>query len=193
MKNIFFTADTHWFHDNIVKHCNRPWNIGEEHNEALIANWNETVKKGDTVYLLGDYAMIPAQKDGVPRMKLYRKLRMRLNGKIILIKGNHDQMSQDIYNECFTEVHILRDIKIDGEKIALCHYPMRSWNCSFHGSFHLFGHVHGRLERVDTGVSCDVGIDVPEWNYRPVAWDTLKPKLLKKREIWNFYFLKNTP
>jgi len=184
MKNTFFTADTHFYHDNIIRHCGRPWKTTDEHNEALISNWNNAVNKGDTVYLLGDFAMIPAQDNGMPRMKLYRKLRMKLNGRIILIKGNHDQMSQEIYKECFSEVHDLREISVDGQKLTLCHFPMRSWNASVHGRGHLFGHVHGRLENVDTGVSCDVGVDVPEWNYTPVAWDVLKIKLQKKCELW---------
>jgi len=182
--NTFFTADTHWGHYNIIKHCNRPWNV-EEHDEALIALWNGIVSKRDTVYHLGDFAMFKAVKSGEERMKVYRRTRMRLNGKIHLVVGNHDKMSQEVYN-CFTEVYDgIRDIKIDGNKITLCHYPMRSWNCSFHGSFHAFGHVHSRLENIDTGVSCDVGVDVPEWNYAPVPWETLKTKLDKKKKVWN--------
>jgi len=179
MSNIFFVADTHINHANILRHCNRPWKSVEEHDEALINNWNSVVSRKDIVYLLGDFAMIPKQDDGTPRMKLYRKLRMRLNGKICLIIGNHDVMSNEVY-DCFTEVSPLKEIKINGEKITLCHYPMRSWNGSFHGRKHVFGHVHGRLEKVDTGVSCDVGVDVPEWNYRPVEWTVLQNKLNKK-------------
>lgn len=184
MKNILFSGDPHFFHENIIRHCGRPWKTTEEHNEALITNWNKTVNKGDTVYLLGDFAMIPTQQDNLPRMKHYRKLRMRLNGRIILIRGNHDQMSNVVYDECFSEVYDLREISIDSEKLTLCHYPMRSWNASVNGRGHLFAHVHSRLEHVDTGVSCDVGVDVPEWNYAPVSWDILKVKLQKKRDVW---------
>ena len=181
MKNTFLTADTHFSHYNIIRHCNRPWSK-EEHDEALITRWNDVVKKGDLVYHLGDFAMIKENECpvGTTRMKLYRKLRMRLNGKIILIRGNHDQMSQEIYNECFSEVYDLKEVSIDGTSIVLCHFPMRSWNRSFHGGPHAFGHVHGRLEKFDTGVSCDAGIDVPDWNYAPAPWDIIKTKLLKK-------------
>jgi len=187
--NTFFTADLHLSHDAILKHCNRPWSI-EEHNDALIARWNAIVSKRDTVYVLGDMMMVRAQPDGTPRMKIYRRLRHRLNGSIILIKGNHDAGSSEYY-DCFTKVYDFgAEVKIDGEKIVLCHYPMRSWNRSFHGSFHAFGHLHGRLEGVDTGVSCDVGVDVPEWDYKPVAWEVLRAKLLKKREIWKNKYQK---
>ena len=183
VRNTFLAADTHFYHDNIIRHCNRPWSIAE-HTDALVARWNDTVKKGDLVYHLGDFAMIREQADGAPRMKLYRKLRMRLNGKIVLIMGNHDQMSEEVYKECFVERYDLKEISIDGIKLTACHFPMRSWNGSFHGRPHVFGHVHGRLEKVDTGVSCDVGIDVPEYNYAPVSWEVLRVKLLKKYEIF---------
>jgi calcineurin-like phosphoesterase family protein len=180
MNNIFFTADTHFSHAAIIRHCDRPWKDVIEHDDALVARWNAVVGKRDIVYVLGDFAMIPKHPT-IPRMKLYRKLRFRLNGKIHLVFGNHDSMSHDVY-DCFTKVYDFgAEVKIDGEKITLCHYPMRSWNRSFHGSMHMFGHVHGRLEHIDTGVSCDVGVDVPDWNYTPVNWEILKEKLLKKR------------
>jgi len=181
----FFTADTHFGHYNIIKHCNRPWNA-EEHDEALIERWNSVINVKDIVYHLGDFAMFRTIKGGSNRMKAYRQLRARLKGKIHLVKGNHDSMSQELYSS-FTEVYGFgKDIKINKEKITICHYPMRSWNSSFHASFHAFGHVHSRLENANTGVSCDVGVDVPEWNYTPVHWEAqLRPKLLKKQEIWN--------
>ena len=175
------TADTHFGHYNIIKHCYRPWTIGE-HDDKLVDNWNSVVGKRDTVFHLGDFAMFKSE-DVDNRMKAYRKTRMRLNGKVHLVIGNHDSMSRDTY-DCFTKVYDFgTEVKVDGEKIVICHYPMRSWNRSFHGSMSLFGHVHGRLEGVDTGVSCDVGVDVPEWDYKPVAWEVLRAKLLKKREI----------
>ena len=186
--NIYFISDTHFGHYNIIRHCTRPW-PQETHDDMLIQRWNAIVSKKDIVYHLGDFAMFKSI-DCENRMKAYRKTRMALNGKIHLVVGNHDKMSQDVYN-CFTEVYPgLKDIVIDHNKITLCHYPMRSWNGSFHGSYHIFAHVHGRLENVDTGVSCDVGVDVPEWNYAPVAWETLKIKLDKKKEIWNNKYTK---
>ena len=54
---IFFTADTHWGHRNIIRYCQRPFADVEEMNEALITNWNSTVGKDDIVFHLGDFAM----------------------------------------------------------------------------------------------------------------------------------------
>ena len=189
--NIFFTADCHFSHDNIRKHCNRPWSNINDHDQGLIENWNKTVGRKDTTYILGDFAMIKKSNDGIPPMKKYRKIIHALNGKKILIIGNHDSMNQETY-ACFTKVYDgIRDMTIDRQKITLCHYPMRSWNCSFHGAWHFFGHVHGRTPEQDGMLSCDVGVDVPEWNYTPVSWDQLKAKFAIKKTKWLDYWNKN--
>lgn len=183
--SIFFTADTHFYHDNIRRHCNRPWDNLDDMNDALVENWNNKVSRRDEVWVVGDWAMIKNSYDpSVPRMKLYRRLRQRLNGKIHLILGNHDKMSRETY-DCFTSVHDFgKEIKVDGQSITLCHYPLRSWNKSVHGSWHFFGHVHGRLDSVNTGLSIDVGVDATLWKYTPVVWEDLKTVMKVKRDAW---------
>jgi len=183
MSNVLFSSDTHWGHYNIIRHCNRPWSI-EEHDDALVEKWNSVVGKKDVVYHLGDFAMFKSVGDG-DRMKAYRRTRMRLNGKIKICLGNHDKMSRETY-DCFSEVYEgLKDLTIEHQKVTICHYPMRSWNCSFHGAWQLFGHVHSRLENVNTGLSLDVGVDVPDWDYKPVSWEQIKTKMAKKMSAWD--------
>lgn len=82
--NVFFTADLHLGHDNIRKHCGRPFDTVEEMDEAIISNWNRTVSARDLVYVVGDFAW-----------SNHNLHLARLKGKKILIKGNHDKMSQD--------------------------------------------------------------------------------------------------
>ena len=49
---IYFTADTHFGHENIIRFCNRPFSSVTEMDETLITNWNRRVKGNDTVYIL---------------------------------------------------------------------------------------------------------------------------------------------
>ena len=78
---IFFTADTHWGHRNIIRYCQRPFADVDEMNEALITNWNSTIGKDDIVFHLGDFAMGGSAE--------WCRLLERLNGRIYLILGNH--------------------------------------------------------------------------------------------------------
>ena len=172
MSEIFFTADTHFFHDNIRKHTNRPWSTCEEMDAALIKNWNNVVGKKDLVYICGDFAW-----------KHHCHYIMALNGSKILILGNHDKMSQDVLRN-FTEVHpILRRI-IYGKDITMCHYCMTTWASSCHGSWCLYGHSHGRIKEFDDSYKMDVGVDV--WNYTPIPWSVVEYKMsLKNKKEFN--------
>jgi len=78
--NIFFTSDTHFGHKNILKYCNRPFVNVEEMDEVMIERWNGRIGKNDSVYHLGDFSFSSNPKTYFER----------LNGKKILIIGNHD-------------------------------------------------------------------------------------------------------
>lgn len=80
--NIFFTADHHFGHENIIKFSERPFESLEHMNEELIKRWNEKIGPGDTVYHLGDISL------GKPDFT--KEILDRLNGNIHLIKGNHE-------------------------------------------------------------------------------------------------------
>ena len=75
-KNIFFISDTHFNDRNILIYARQQFKSLEEMNELIISNWNSVVKERDIVYHLGDFGD-------------YSFLD-RLNGEIIIIKGNHD-------------------------------------------------------------------------------------------------------
>lgn len=161
----FTTADSHFDHNNIIKW--RPFDSVDEMHTVLIDNWNSIVGKRDVVYILGDFAF-----------KNHVKWLSCLKGKKVLIRGNHDHMSVEAYNQ-FKAVYDVYELKYNKQKIFMSHYPHRSWNGSVHGRLHLYGHCHGRLpeDRIafDTGVDC--------WDYKPVPIDTsiAKGKWLAKK------------
>ena len=157
----FFTSDPHLRHANIIKYCNRPFANVDEMDNTLITNWNNKVSPGDTVYVLGDFCFHSEPGQFVSR----------LNGDIILIRGNHDHRKRK-FEQVFKAVH---DVYIYKPKnIVLCHYSMRDWPNKFHGAYHLFGHSHGTLVDVLPG-SMDIGVDCH--NFFPLSLDEVLVKL----------------
>ena len=159
---IYFTSDLHLGHAGIIPACLRPFATVEEMNETLIRNYNAVVGKEDTVYILGDLSY-KLSIDEIP------KLLVRLNGKKILIRGNHDKRSCDNLYECATD---FERISVEGMDITLMHYPLLTWPNRRRGAVHLHGHIHANVEYNETNRDLgirrfDVGIDAN--NFFPVS------------------------
>ena len=160
----FFTADHHFGHARILVHTKRGFKDIREMDEAYIEQWNSQVGAGDTVYHLGDFIAFKG-------MDTAHKYFSRLNGQIYVVPGNHDDEWVQEYHHIVSKNQTVRtqtggaivvlppitQTRIKGNKVTLCHYPMRSWRASYHGSWHLYGHVHGYID--PWGRSMDVGVD----------------------------------
>jgi len=145
-------------------------------DETIIKNWNNTVGKDDLVYHLGDFAY--GKNTTVDYL---RRVRLRLNGKIELINGNHEALAHELAKEpCqhFVNVQDYKELNINGQKIILFHYGMRTWHHDLRGAWHLYGHSHDRLKPY--GKSFDIGVD--SWNFKPLSYEEVK-KEMDKREI----------
>ncbi len=170
---IYFTADWHLDHTNVIKYCKRPFTTVEEMNDTIINNINAVVTETDELYILGDVAF----SDPQPFMA-------RLNVKRrYLILGNHDQVRprpRELQECGFNWIKEVAGIEIDGIPIWLAHYPHLSWPASHYGTWMLHGHSHGNQPGTES--RCDVGVDC--WDFKPVSFDTLKTKLAlpKKKE-----------
>lgn len=168
-----FVSDTHFGHANVIKYSKRPFNDKHHMNEELIKRWNAKVKPTDEVYHLGDFFFM-----GVTEA---REVLDRLNGRIYLILGNHDQvikknkLLQDRF-EWIKEYYELNipdvDATRENQKLVLCHFPMISWNKMGHGSWMIHGHCHGNLKYPFTGRILDAGVDVHK--YEPITYDYIK-------------------
>jgi len=169
MSEKWFTSDTHFGHANIIRYDNRPFSSIEEHDEALIQNWNRHVKPGDVVYHMGDVAW---HRD-VGNVDL---LLARLCGTKILILGNHDEKTV-ARARGWSSVVPYKEISISGQKICLFHYRMVVWNRSHHGSWALHGHSHGTLPVTYTAKTFDVGTMC--WGYRPISYDEVAVEMAK--------------
>ena len=165
---IWFSADFHLNHANIIKYCKRPFSDINEMNEEIIRRWNSRVDHNDTGYILGDFCF------GDP-CKYYN----RLNGIVYILPGSHDKDLRGIPPEFILPP--IYTLKLD-PFITLCHYAMRSWSRSHFASWHLFGHHHGKLEPY--GLSFDIGVDA--WNFYPVSLDEVAKKMATLKPIVDF-------
>lgn len=163
MRNIWFTADTHFGHENIINLGKRPFSSVKEMDEVMIERWNERVHKDDIVWHLGDFAYKNVIKT--------REYFSRLNGVVYFTWGNHD--NENISNMLGGMCSDMADINVDGHRLILCHYPMRTWDGVFRGSLHIHGHTHGTLP--GTTQSLDIGVDC--WDFRPVSLREIKERM----------------
>lgn len=167
----WFTADTHFGHMRIIQLSKRPFASVEEMDEALIANWNALVKPGDDVWHLGDFNF-----RGPTLTPDYVK---RLNGRIHLIRGNHDDGYAAKHRECFASFQDVKYLRLYGEKLYLSHYAHRVWRNSHHGAWHLYGHSHGCLPNYYR--SMDVGVDA--CGYHPISFEAIGRYMLKQDPV----------
>lgn len=172
----WFTADQHYGHEGkapgygIIAYCGRPWKSVEEMDEALIENHNKVVGNGDVVVNAGDFSWYDKRRT-VEIIK-------RLNGQQVFLRGSHDHWLQGSCHEIWSRT-------IEGIHLEVCHWPIARWERSHYGSWHLYGHVHGRYKQ--EGKAWDIGVD--NNLYFPVGWEEVKnimkglpdnPNLIKK-------------
>ena len=161
---VFIIADTHFSHKNIIKYCNRPFSSVEEMNNVMLNNWNNTVGKNDLVIHLGDLYL--------GKKSEAREFLPKLNGRKILIMGNHDQWSEAFYRECGFET-VSRFPIVYNNFFLMSHEPLQLSETTPY--FNCYGHVHNDAKYVDNDTSkC---FSVERINYTPyLLFDTNAPK-----------------
>ena len=174
----YYTSDLHFGHRKIIEYEDRPFNSVEEMDEFLIQKWNAKVKKGDEVYILGDFGFVKGKRAN--------ELLDRLNGRKYLIRGNHDNYflnDKEFDKSKFIWVKDYASIKDNGVTICMFHYPIAVWDRQHHGALHFYGHVHSNTDThhplvLDLGGNAfNVGCDVHD--YEPMS---LAELLVKKED-----------
>lgn len=166
MADKWFISDTHFFHDNIIKYCNRPFKDAQEMNEMLILNWNKVVKPKDKVYHLGDVACGYGGDDA----KLGTLLR-RLNGKKRLVVGNHDNLKSVALHKHFEKLEMWKGFE---EGFTCTHVPYMLAHLR-DGAYNVHGHVHNNSLNNPNYINVSVEVR----NYTPVSMDEIK-ELIRK-------------
>lgn len=156
-------SDTHVNHKNILDFCKetRPFKNTEEMHDTFIKDWNKRITNDDTVWHLGDFIF------GSDFSILDK-----LNGKINLIKGNHDEKLIKHRADRFENIFDIKEIKINKITYILCHYRLMTWNKSHWGSKHLFGHSHNGIQSIKNAI--DVGYDNPLFKNKPMTFSEIE-------------------
>ena len=137
----YFVSDLHFGHKNCLAFDNRPFTSIEEHDEFIIDTWNQTVGPDDDIFILGDISWHNSTKT----IAIFKQL----NGKLHLIKGNHDTtvLRNPELRKLFIEITDYKELFIDKDRsIVLCHYPIPCFKNHYYGWYHLYGHVHNSFE-----------------------------------------------
>lgn len=175
MTKRLFAADTHLGH--LLMSQVRGFASIEEHNEALIRNWNEEVGADDQVILAGDAVM------GTRRLTL--PLFHRMNGRKFLVAGNHDDCwsghsnswnRMAPYLEVFEVIQPYMRLTIDGQTVLVSHFPYASdrtdpprfmqYRLRDEGNWLLHGHTHSTTRRTSAR---EIHIGLDAWGLRPVS------------------------
>jgi calcineurin-like phosphoesterase family protein len=154
MSKVYFISDPHFGHENMAKH--RGFENADAQDSFIIDNWNKTVSKKDTVWLLGDITMEKSN---------YSKYLPKLNGLINVVCGNHDLAQHTKELSKFVN-KIGGAVKYKG--FILTHIPIHESEINrFRGNIH--GHVHEKsLSHVKyLNVSCEV------LGYKPILFEDL--------------------
>lgn len=167
----WLTSDNHFGHNNIYSFTKsdgtklRPWSNNIDGDAAMVANWNSVVSKEDKVYHLGDFAF----------QNRHLSILDHLNGRKVLIRGNHDTLKLSQYSKYFKDVrgcHVL-------DKFVLTHIPVHPASKGrFIGNIH--GHTHSNVVHDQNGAPDPWyhNVCVEQTNFTPILFDDIRKKVL---------------
>lgn len=146
----YFISDLHFYHQNLNEQMDcRGFADGKEMNEYMIRQWNRQVGPKDEVVILGDLS--------VGKGKATNAIVEQLNGRLILLEGNHDRFLGDkqFDRSRFEWIGPYLELQDHKRKLVLCHYPILCYNGQYRkmrdGSdrtFMLYGHVHNTCDEL---------------------------------------------
>ena len=199
MAGLFFSSDLHFNHKKVAEIRAQALGLDSfdsagliaQHNEELIERWNTTVTPDDTTWLLGDVCM----GDTLGSLELVR----RLNGRKLLVTGNHDKVWPGhstarkqfrAWLDVFDYITPFAKIKLNGRYAKLSHFPYEGDHTAEerfsdyrpvdNGDWLIHGHVHDLWKR--NGRQINVGVD--RWEFYPVSVDRIQQTIVEAEREW---------
>lgn len=174
----YFWSDPHFGHANVIQYSSRPFGCVEEMNAILVDNYNAAVQPGDTCLWVGDCFLCS--------FDVAAGFMRRLNGRKILVLGNHDRSALRMSDLGFDVVTNALTLRIAGQPVRVSHLPYRgmdsrepkrsdddkekvgslpTWERRGAAEWLLHGHTHSKKRQ--QGQAIHVGVDA--WDYRPAS------------------------
>lgn len=155
----YIIGDTHFGHENIIEYTERPFDSVEQMNHEMVKRWNNVVDEDDSVIHLGDVRHHPDPHT----IEFWFD---QLNGDIMLVKGNHDDIG---HNQSY---HVVSSCTVQHGRYEfyLEHQPVGANLWSIHGHSHnndmlCYPFIHPNRQTVNVSVEL--------LNYRPLSMDRL--------------------
>lgn len=141
MAKIYFISDLHFGHKDVIAFDRRPFKDVEEMEAELIRKWNAKVSRDDHVFVIGDmFGGVTTAHAG--------EIVQSLNGKIHLIRGNHDPRGQ-IFESLFEDVAAYREIQVQvrgvRQRVIMRHRLLPFFRGHDEGAVMLYGHTHNSI------------------------------------------------
>lgn len=185
----YFTSDTHFGDDEILKQDLRPFKNAKQFAKTLIKTWNKQATKDDIIYIVGDF--VDCDGAGYDSWKVSLSLVKKIKAKVVLIIGNNEQRVIKYYfdndfesfkNYClgigFRDVLTNTVIHMRDRDFFLTHKPL-DYNPNY---FNLFGHMHasgGLYKPFGLNVGCDLS------HFRLLSEDDIFHFINKKEKFWD--------
>jgi len=182
----YFWSDSHFFHNNVITLCRRPFSSVEDMHRGLIQNYNDVVGKDDTCIWVGDCFFSDSTSKVLSVMN-------QLNGTKVLVRGNHDYSFQKMLRRGFSVVMDEMWVMMGGHHVQIKHYPflpaqfnldMPDWQLKLvnledrirfinrrpkrEGQILIHGHTHQAKTFSKEDRSIHVGVDSNE--FKPISW-----------------------
>ena len=164
MSTTWFSSDHHFWHKNVIKFTypsgkdRTQFEDIVEHNEHLITQHNSVVQPNDKVYLLGDIAWNSKAIECIKRM----------NGRKILVMGNHDKQKANSYLGCVDDLKGVVCIS-KGINAVATHVPIHPCQLEHRFNCNIHGHMHGYC--IDDPRYINVSME--QINFTPISLDDI--------------------
>ena len=174
MANLFLISDTHFGHAKFLTFKTasgeliRKFDSVEQMDQTMIDNWNKVVNKNDQVYHLGDVVI----------NRKFLQVLDQLNGKKVLIRGNHDIFKIDDYTKYFKDVR--GSHRLD-KHFVLSHIPLHPDSVN-DGLINMHGHIHHKTVMLNENCIDPKYFNccVEHHNYTPIPFEIAKKKALEQ-------------